>query len=265
MPIVFKLKASELFIILTVVNLVWSPAGALSVPQDRPITRQIASNNVEGGGAIGTGGGDQYVADFISIARNIVYPWLLADKFYLSPAVNPEVFLKTIERLATEKRIVSAPQVFETCDALGNGRPVEACYNSNSGMIYLSRTGDVSYSLNNNNLLVKARLVAHEIFRVMKIEGDDYRYSSQLNVSEFAIRGFTPTCDDSIESRQKWLQLTISENNRKWQHISDFCNVTVFSLSQSNVVSCALMRAESVIREYFAKKILKCDSIDDSL
>lgn len=259
MPIVFKLKASELFIILTVVNLIGSLAGAISVPQELLMARQIASNHEEGGGAIGTGGGDQYVTDFISIARNIVYTWLLADKFYLAPAVNPEVFLKTIERLATEKRIVSAAQVFETCGTLGSGRPVEACYNSNSGMIYLSRTGDVSYPLNNNNLLVKARLVAHEIFRVMKIEGDDYKYSSQLNVPEFAVRGFAPTCDDSMESRQKWLQLTIGENNRKWQHISDFCNVSTFSLSQSNMVSCALMRAESVIREYLAKKILGCD------
>ena len=123
----------------------------------------------------GTGGGDEYTLDFVQTATQQIYPWLKAHGNSLVPKVNADDFLMT----TNPENIISEYQVFESCDGSNGGREVEACFNSITNKIHLSRT---LYPLNIKNSSGKLGLVAHEIFRKMKLEGDKYEITRQLSI-----------------------------------------------------------------------------------
>jgi hypothetical protein len=123
----------------------------------------------------GSGGGDEYTLDFIKIAVNEIYPWLKENGDKLNPQVDADSFLKAIE----PKNIESLPRVFESCDGSGQGREVEACYNGLTKRISISRA---LYPLELSNYAPKRGLIAHEIFRKMRIEGDSYEVTRQIPI-----------------------------------------------------------------------------------
>jgi hypothetical protein len=116
------------------------------------------------GGSIDGGGGDKYVIDFISIALNTIRPWLEKNGRQLN--VDSEAFSKNVD----PKIISSQDHVYESCNETTGGREVEACYNYKEDKIRLSRT---MYNIEDQSN-AKIALVAHEIFRKMNIEGDNY-------------------------------------------------------------------------------------------
>jgi hypothetical protein len=122
-----------------------------------------------GKGGETSGGGDEYVADFIQTAAREVYPILKDQKMVMAGS-----FLKA----ADATRAVSQERVFESCDESNQGREVAVCYNSQKDMFYISRT---RYPLNEKTSVAKRALTAHEIFRRMKIEGDQYEISSRID------------------------------------------------------------------------------------
>ena len=127
----------------------------------------------DGGGS--TGGGDEFALDFIQTATQQLYPWLKAHGKSLNPKIDADDFL-----MATNpEEIVSDLQVFETCDGSKNGREVEACYSESTNKIHLSRT---RYPINLKSSPGKLGLVAHEIFRKMKLEGDQYEITRQISI-----------------------------------------------------------------------------------
>jgi len=125
-----------------------------------------------GGG--GTGGGDLYVVDFVTTATQTIYPWLKAHGNSLKPKVNATDFLMAMD----PRGIVSASHVFESCDGSRTGREVDACYNADKDQITLSRT---RYPINSDSP-DKLKLIAHEVFRKMRIEGDQYEIVRQISI-----------------------------------------------------------------------------------
>lgn len=123
-------------------------------------------------GAGSSGGGDSYVLDFVKTATQEVYPWLLKNGRALDSKININDFLVAIN----PKEIVSIAHVFESCDGSNTGREVEACYNADTDFIYLSRT---MYRVNDNSP-AKQGVVAHELFRKMGAEGDNYEITKQM-------------------------------------------------------------------------------------
>lgn len=121
-----------------------------------------------------SGGGDTHVLEFIRIAKTQIYPWLLKNGHLLQPKVDPETFINTLKT----SKIASLSEVRESCDGSKKGREVEACYNDDLQMIYISKKrfpagGELSST--------RTRLVAHEIFRRMHLpEGDAYNLSIQI-------------------------------------------------------------------------------------
>lgn len=126
-------------------------------------------------GGEGSGGGDSYTQDFITVAENEIYPWLKDNGHKLNPQVDAEEFLKNID----PTKIESDKHVFESCDGSGTGREVEVCYNGHTDQFFISRT---RYPLASSNSPSKRGLIAHEIFRKMKIEGDKYEVTRQIPV-----------------------------------------------------------------------------------
>ena len=121
-----------------------------------------------------SGGGDEYTMDFIRVATQIIYPWLVINGSKLSPKVDSADFLLAIN----PKKVASIDHVFESCDGSSMGREVEACYDAKSELTNLSRT---RYPLKSDSL-AKFGLVSHEVFRKMGIEGDKYEVSRQISL-----------------------------------------------------------------------------------
>lgn len=124
------------------------------------------------------GGGNQYTADFINVAETEVYPWLKLNGNKIQPAINAEKFLLEIKDIT--QRIDSKEVVYESCDNSNSGRIVAACYNDNADMFYLN---EKLYPLDLKNSPSKRLLVMHEIFRRMRLEGDNYELTRKLNVT----------------------------------------------------------------------------------
>lgn len=122
----------------------------------------------------GGGGGDSYTLDFISIAQRQLFPWLAKNGGQLKPSVDAVKFIAALDF----KKIVSVDHASESCDGTNRGREVEACFDNVSGNIYLSRARYLIAAPESDK--AKIALVAHEIFRKMGIEGDDYGVSTQM-------------------------------------------------------------------------------------
>lgn len=121
-----------------------------------------------------SGGGDPYSLEFIKIASNQVYPWLLSYGHLLRPKVDPEAFINSLN----VGKISAIAVVYESCDGSDKGREVEACYNEDLDMIFISRK---RFPVGGELSSTRTRLVAHEIFRRMKLpEGDAYNLSIQI-------------------------------------------------------------------------------------
>lgn len=127
------------------------------------------------------GGGDSYVQDFIKVAEFEVLPWIETHGNEVYPSVDAKAFKAAVENLVAGKTIWSEEVVYETCDGSQSGRIVDACYNYDKNDLIISRT---RYPLAINNSAIKRRIVAHEIFRKMKLEGDDYYLSNQLRFGD---------------------------------------------------------------------------------
>lgn len=126
-------------------------------------------------GAGSSGGGDSYVLDFIKTANLYVLPWLKKNENSMDFVIDEAAFKEAVN----PREILSIDQVFESCDGSQKGREVEACFNAKTGLTYLSRTryrlGDYSNA--------KLGFVAHEVFRKMGIEGDNYEVTKKLKES----------------------------------------------------------------------------------
>jgi hypothetical protein len=127
------------------------------------------------------GGGDSYVQDFIHVAEFEVLPWIEKKGNQLYPSVSAQAFRMAVSDLIVGRTIWSEDIVFETCDGSQRGRVVDACYNYTKNELMISRT---RYPLAINNSAIKRKLVAHEIFRKMKLEGDDYALSNQMKFDD---------------------------------------------------------------------------------
>lgn len=125
------------------------------------------------------GGGDLYTLDFVKTANQSVFPWLIKNGANLSPVVDANDFIQAV----SPKDIASLEKVFESCDDTERGREVAACYNAQTNKIFLSRN---LYPLNQDGP-AKIRLVAHEIFRKMGIEGDAYEVTKQISITKEAM------------------------------------------------------------------------------
>ncbi len=132
-------------------------------------------------GGTSSGGGDAYTLDFIQTATQIIYPWLSQNGSKLTPSVNANDFLLAIN----PAQIASLEHVFESCDGSATGREVQACFNEKTGKTYLNRS---SYTLGNQNAPAKVGLVAHEVFRKLKIEGDQYEVTQQMPIAQDGIK-----------------------------------------------------------------------------
>lgn len=129
----------------------------------------------EGGSS--TGGGDAYVRDFVATATQEVYPWLLEQGISLKPKIDAETFLRAVN----PRDMQSADHVYEKCNPTAkaaNEREVQVCYSQENDRYYISRT---MYPLDVKSSAKRA-LVAHELFRKMKIEGDLYEISRQMPI-----------------------------------------------------------------------------------
>ncbi len=207
----------------------------------------------EEGGTAGTGGGDPYVADFNSIARNIIYPWLKMNSSRLIPSVDPELFIQIVKNLMLQKKIISTEQVYTNCDGSTNGNKVEACFSSQTGMIYISRRGDVQYQLSYDKLPSKIVLIAHEIFRVMGLEGNNYSISNQINYQKFESSYLTPVCEDTINTRLKWVQAESLELFRLEQILTESC-----PLYKNGFMQCEHENMRLILRRYLLDQLSSC-------
>lgn len=153
-----------------------------------------AAEAIQGGSGM-SGGGDRFVQDFIRVANMELLPWFVKyGQQNMLPAVPATNFKKAIDTLVEDKTIFSEEVVYESCDGSLNGRRVEVCYNAEKKKLIVSRTAypvDLSYSIS------KRRLVAHEIFRIMKLESNDYRLSNQLIFDDIAL----PETNDIAKAR----------------------------------------------------------------
>ena len=131
-------------------------------------------------GGVGGGGGDEFTADFINVASQELYPWLKLHGSSLSPQIDAEDFLAAVNQIVKNKDIASAVRVYESCNGTKKGRQVEACFSTDTGKITLSRSW---YPIQKTNSMPKLRLVAHEMFRKMKIEGDQYEVARQISIT----------------------------------------------------------------------------------
>lgn len=130
----------------------------------------------QAGGEGLSGGGDEFTLDFVRTATQFIVPWLKSNESKLKPSVNIDTFVAAIQPMY----IVSQPHVFESCDGTLQGREVEACYNSASGKIFLSRS---LYPLKDEGTPAKLGLIAHELFRKLGLEGDDYKLTRQIFIA----------------------------------------------------------------------------------
>lgn len=136
----------------------------------------LCQSLVQARGGIDTGGGDNYVLDFVMVANQNLYPWLQENGSKLKPPVDAEKF----QGLICPNNISSTDKVFEACDGSNNGREVAACYNQKENHIYLSRA---MYPISEKLTPSKLGLVAHEVFRKMGIEGDGYEVTRQMAIA----------------------------------------------------------------------------------
>ncbi len=137
------------------------------------IVTLLTTGNVFAGGE--TGGGDLFILDFTQTAREEIYPWIKEHGSQLTPPVNAESFLEAI----SPKDMISMDHVYESCDGSNSGREVDACYNEITKQTVISRT---RYPIRMPTSPAKSALVAHEIFRKLKLEGDDYNVSRQMPI-----------------------------------------------------------------------------------
>lgn len=123
----------------------------------------------------GTGGGDEFVADFVALAKADVLQMIVSSN------VLPTDEQKTQYLTAVDpKKISSVDEVYESCNGSKDGRQVSICYNKGFDHFFISRT---RYPLKNNSD-AKMRLIAHEVFRRMNLEGDNYELSQRLVARE---------------------------------------------------------------------------------
>lgn len=111
----------------------------------------------------GTGGGSGCRAEFMSVGYEFSL-WLNEHGAKLQPQINGSDFLQEIDPniiISTEENLTYT------------GSPVDAYWDGQKIKVRCDR-------FLNNNLENRRRVVAHEIFRKMKIEGDDYRISRQI-------------------------------------------------------------------------------------
>jgi hypothetical protein len=137
-------------------------------------------------------GGDEYALDFIKIATLDIYPCLQQYGDQFNPKVDADGFLKAVD----PHSVASVAHVYESCvvvvrnrgqknqhlESVPQGardREVEACHDPQSNMIYLSRA---LYPVRVEQSLAKRGVIAHEIFRKLGLEGDDYQTSSQFEM-----------------------------------------------------------------------------------
>jgi hypothetical protein len=138
----------------------------------------IQQKKLQQAGGVSTGGGDEYVVDFIQTAQNEVYPWAKENQ----DLINAEKLLVAIN----PDRIASVDRVFESCNFENgvaipqnkNDQERQACYNQHDDFIYLSRA---KYPLNVKNSPSKMSIVAHELLRRLKLEGNEYLITGQWN------------------------------------------------------------------------------------
>lgn len=157
--------------------------------EPRDFKEYLRSKELMRDGGVSTGGGDEYVIDFIQTAQLEVYPWAKKNQ----DIINAEKLLTAIQ----PEKIQSADRLFETCqfkiiqDDHGHKTyqgvpsnpqdpPRQACYNQNLDVIFLSRE---LYPLNVKNTPSKMSLVAHELLRRLRLEGNEYLITGQWNFS----------------------------------------------------------------------------------
>lgn len=127
------------------------------------------------------GGGDSFVQDFIQVAKSELLPWIVKNGSNMFPAVDSHLFEKSILDLVEDKTITSDEVVYESCDGSQIGRIVEICYNYKTNVIVISRT---RYPLEMKKSAIKRKLVAHELFRKLRLEGDGYSLSNQMHFDD---------------------------------------------------------------------------------
>lgn len=149
------------------------------------------------------GGGDRFVLDFVNVANTEVYIWIKLIGTSLNPQVDPKEFLNAID----PKKIASARRVYESCrfklvnsgaeDQYLEGQPrsssdreVEACYDG-QGFIYISR---ILYPLEEKKSIAKRILIAHEIFRKMGVETDEFEVTKQMNTLSISKKATCRVC-----------------------------------------------------------------------
>lgn len=245
------------------------------VTKATPQTTAPKSEGSSRGGAGNTGGGDEYTADFVNTARLEIYPWLKEHGSTLKPAVDAEEFMKAVD----PENIVSSPQVFESCQfqVIDEGLPsqkivgvpkskedrsVPACYNSDVGKIYLSRS---RYPIVLRNSSPKRGLIAHEVFRKMGLEGNAYEISSQMSIVNVprTVPGVGSVANkDACDGNRSYMWSLIEVYIRSVKH----CYQLEFTGRIKSQAYEDEKKIVTLIERSYAKAVFTCDYVcEDSL
>jgi hypothetical protein len=113
------------------------------------------------------GGGDGYVASFVTVARHIE-AWLEIH----GKELNPSVDFMAFDRAVDPNKIGSTDS-----QLYYKGLPKDCLFDLSSGIITINRA---RWSELKDGSSEQTRVVAHELFRKMGIEGDGYEVSTQI-------------------------------------------------------------------------------------
>lgn len=129
-------------------------------------------------GGSSSGGGTDLLTDFVINAEQEVLPWIIEYANLVEPKIDIEKFKANIDM----SRMSQAPVVYPSCFdknriTIEKEEPVAACYNQEQDWTYLSES---MYPVDVKISPSKRGLIAHEIFRRMKLEFNDYTIVRQI-------------------------------------------------------------------------------------
>lgn len=153
-------------------------ANHLQNKQNNLNNRLKKANALENIGGSSSGGGTDLLTDFVNNAEQEVLPWILEYANLVEPRIDVEKFKASIDM----NRMSQVPVVYPSCFAEHrlknqNEDPVAACYNQEQDWTYLSES---MYPVDIKMSPSKRGLIAHEIFRRMNIEFNDYTIVRQI-------------------------------------------------------------------------------------
>ncbi len=155
----------------------------------------LSSASLAHAGSGTSGGGDRYVGDFLETVKLDLYPLIKKSQSKYQGLVAEELLAA-----ADPSRMVSEERVFESCDGSRKGREVEVCYSSAEDMFHISRA---MYPIDRKNSPSKRRLLAHELARRLRLEGDDYLLTSRVSFVEQAASKGPIASEVALEGKRK--------------------------------------------------------------